>query len=66
MKTFNFILFLCLVLANNLRAQISENVDLLFNWNEDTLVGSSAYDNVYNEIWGVVINDREYAIIGST
>ena len=28
MKTFNFILFLCLVLANNLRAQISENVDL--------------------------------------
>ena len=66
MKTFNFILFLCLVLANNLRAQISENVDLLFNWNEDTLVGSSAYVNVYNEIWGVVINDREYAIIGST
>ena len=66
MKTFNFILFLCLVLANNLRAQFSENVDLLFNWNEDTLVGSSAYDNVYNEIWGVAINDREYAIIGST
>ena len=38
----------------------------MFNWNEDTLVGSSAYDNVYNEIWGVAINDREYAIIGST
>ena len=66
MKTFNFILFLCFILVNNLRGQISENVDLLFNWNEDTLVGSSAYDNVYNEIWGVVINEREYAIIGST
>ena len=66
MKTFNFTLFILLILANSIRAQISENVNLLFNWNEDTLVGSSAYDNVYNEIWGVVIDDREYAIIGST
>ena len=46
--------------------QISKNVNLLFNWNDTTLVGSSQYDNTYNEVWGVAINGREYAIIGST
>ena len=66
MKTFNFIFFVCLLLTNILKAQVAENVNLLFNWNEDTLVGSAAFDNVYNEIWGVVVDDREYAIIGST
>ncbi|MGB1932737.1 MAG: LVIVD repeat-containing protein, partial [Flavobacteriales bacterium] len=66
MKTFNFIFFVCLLLTNILKAQVAENVNLLFNWNEDTLVGSTAFDNVYNEIWGVVVDDREYAIIGST
>ena len=55
--------FYCLQI---LKAQVSENVNLLYNWNEDTLVGSKAYDNIYNEIWGVVVDDREYAIIGST
>ena len=66
MKAFNFIFFVCLLLTNILKAQVAENVYLLFNWNEDTLVGSAAFDNVYNEVWGVVVDDREYAIIGST
>ena len=66
MKAFNFIFFVCLLLTNILKAQVAENVSLLFNWNEDTLVGSAAFDNVYNEVWGVVVDDREYAIIGST
>ena len=66
MKAFNFIFFVCLLLTNILKAQVAENVNLLFNWNEDTLVGSAAFDNVYNEVWGVVVDDREYAIIGST
>ena len=65
MKTFNFIFFVYLLIANILKAQVAENVNLLFNWNEDTLVGSAAFDNVYNEIWGVVVDNREYAIIGS-
>jgi choice-of-anchor B domain-containing protein len=30
------------------------------------LVGSWTYDNTYNECWGLVVNDREIAIIGST
>ena len=29
-------------------------------------VASTAHNNTYNEIWGIVVNDIEYAIIGST
>ena len=47
-------------------SQLSENVDLLFHWDEDSLVGSQIFDNTYNEVWGVSKQGREYAIIGST
>ncbi len=47
-------------------AQNSLNTTLLYNWQDSTLVSSYMWDNVYNEIWGVVVNDREFAIIGST
>ena len=47
-------------------SQDSQNVELLFHWDEDTLVGSQIFDNTYNEIWGIVHDQREYAIIGST
>ena len=66
MKTFNFISCICLLITNISNAQVAEHVNLLFNWYEDTLIGSAEYDNVYNEIWGVVVDDREYAIIGSS
>ena len=39
---------------------------LLYNWQDNTLVASTAHNNTYNECWGVVVNDREIAIIGST
>lgn len=39
---------------------------MLFNWDDPTIVGSNAYDNAYNEIWGVVANNKEYAVVGST
>ena len=42
------------------------NTSLLFNWNDTSLVVSSAYNNTYNEIWGLNINSSEIAIIGST
>lgn len=47
-------------------SQLSENVELLFHWDEDSLVGSQIFDNTYNEVWGVSQQGREYAIIGST
>ena len=43
-----------------------QNATKLFNWMDSTLVGSTAYNNTYNECWGVVINNHEIAIIGST
>ena len=32
---------------------------LLYNWQDNTLVASTAHNNTYNECWGVVVNDRE-------
>ncbi len=63
MKKIIFIFTTTLILFNT-KAQ--NTATLLFNWQDTTLVGSWAYNNTYNECWGVTINDREFAIIGST
>ena len=47
-------------------AQSGENLELLFHWDDESIVGTSWYDNAYNEIWGVVVAGKEFAIIGST
>ena len=39
---------------------------MLGRWFDATLVASSVHNNTYNEVWGVVNNGVEYAIIGST
>ena len=39
---------------------------LLYNWQDSTLVASTAHNNTYNECWGVEINGSEIAVIGST
>lgn len=44
----------------------ADSVDVLFHWKDESLVGSFAFNNTYNEIWGYVQDDKEYAIIGST
>ncbi len=44
----------------------AEEATLLGNWQDTTLIGSNAHDNIYNDIWGYAINGYEYAIIGST
>ena len=62
----NLLYFFISILCYNSYAQSGENFDLLYHWSEDSLVGSSMYNNTYNEIWGVVVNEREFAIIGST
>jgi len=43
-----------------------QTATLLYHWQDTTLAGSWAYDNTYNECWGLVVNNREIAIIGST
>lgn len=57
------VFIVCVVTAYS---QDSENVNLLFHWNDSSLVGSSIFDNTYNEIWGLVLDEKEYAVIGST
>ena len=59
------ILFFC-ILSSSVYAQSGENLELLFNWNDPTIVGTTAYNNAYNEVWGLVVNEREFAVIGST
>ncbi|MGB1040074.1 MAG: choice-of-anchor B family protein [Flavobacteriales bacterium] len=46
--------------------QDSLNIEMLFNWKDPSITGSSLYNNAYNEIWGYELNGREYAIIGSS
>ena len=33
-----------------------------YNWQDSTLVGSWAYDNIYNECWGFEVNSHEIAV----
>lgn len=39
---------------------------LLGTWSDSTLVASNAHDNTYNEVWGLAVNNHEFAVIGST
>ena len=43
-----------------------QTATLLYNWQDTSLVGSWAYNNIYNECWGLYVNDKEIAVIGST
>lgn len=47
-------------------AQNHINMDSLFNWQNTSLVPSTAHFNTYNEIWGYAKDEVEYAIIGTT
>jgi len=60
-STLIFVLF-----ASTLFAQIPQEATLFGHWSDPALQGSSAYNNTYNEVWGVARNGQEYAIIGST
>ncbi|MCF8238063.1 MAG: choice-of-anchor B family protein [Saprospiraceae bacterium] len=62
----NFSLLIICLIANNFLTAQTEPAHLLGRWYEDTLVGSSAYNNTYNEVWGLAAGGREFAIIGST
>ncbi len=62
------ILFILLIASTQLQAQDSLNIKLLYHWDDTTLKLASGYGTQfrYNEIWGMVVNGREYGVIGST
>ncbi len=64
MKKASILFLLIFFLRIDLYSQ--QNTNLLFHWEDTTLVGSNAYNNTYNEIWGLNINGSEIAVIGST
>ena len=64
MKYLKFLFYF--LIFQKLNSQQIINYNQIFNWTNDTLVGSYMYDNIYNEIWGGKINDIEFAVIGST
>lgn len=45
---------------------MASQLPLLGSWHNNELVSSSFYGNTYNEVWGLAIGGREYAVIGST
>ncbi len=66
MKTFIYTLIIWISTSLVLHAQNSMNMTNIYNWTGGGEVASSAYGNVYNEVWGYAQNGREYAIIGTT
>ncbi len=58
----------CLVVVFAIKAnsQTAWNYELVYNWNDTTIIGTWAYNNVYNSVYGFVMNGREFAVIGST
>jgi choice-of-anchor B domain-containing protein len=61
----NFNTFVFLILAIRLMGQ-PDQLKLLGHWRDSSIVGSSAYNNAFNEVWGIWNKGREYAVIGST
>ncbi|MEM1121665.1 MAG: choice-of-anchor B family protein, partial [Bacteroidota bacterium] len=59
-------LAITLLLATHLLFGQATEATLLGNWQDTSLIGSNAHNNIYNDLWGYATNDHEYAIIGST
>lgn len=58
-------LFWVLLCCGSIQAQVSQ-LELLGHWRDPSIIGSAAYNNAFNECWGIWKDGREYAIIGST
>lgn len=65
MKLFFLILLLPLICFNTTCAQ-PKKLKLLGHWRDSSVVGSTIYDNAFNEAWGFWVNGKEYGVIGST
>lgn len=64
MKYYITIFFLLLnFLPSN--AQVSWNMELLSQYDDNTIPDNGNNQYAYNDIWGYAANDREYAIVGS-
>jgi len=62
----NRIILITVIALISISAKAQQTGTLLYNWQDTNLVGSWAYNNTYNECWGLEVNGSEIAIIGST
>jgi len=60
------IIFLLLFIFQSSSGQQSLNVKLLGNWNDTAHIRVNVAGQRYNDVWGFVLNGKEYAVIGST
>lgn len=63
MRTLLIFLVVC---STTVVGQDFENVVFLDNWQNDSLQALAPFGIRYNEVWGFVQNEEEYAVIGST
>ncbi len=64
MRLLNLLFYINIVAV--IYAQSHWNLDLKAHWHDTSLVATSMYSNIYNEIWGFQSNSHDYAVIGST
>lgn len=62
---YNITLLLIIAITSFTKAQVIQG-ELLGTWSDTSLVASMAHNNTYNEIWAVVVDGREYAVLGTT
>lgn len=65
MKKSYFLFIFSFIFFNSFGQQ--NNLELLYQWSDETgISGDNWVGNIYNEIWGFVQNDHEFAVIGTT
>lgn len=55
-----------LFFVNDGNAQDSMQMQVVYHWTDTTMTQEIFYDSRFNEIWGMAVNGREYAAMGST
>ena len=62
----NILLIVSLLITLTSYSQVSENIELLYHWNDTTTIELNYRDSRYSDVWGFEFEDREYAVLGST
>ena len=60
----NIYLFITLIYSISFAQE--NNLELLYQWSDETISGDNWVGNIYNEVWGFTQNGHEFAVIGST
>ena len=64
MKILQIIFIMLITTFNTIKSQ--NDLEVLFQWSDESISDQNWVGCAYNEIWGVAKNGHEFAIIGST